>query len=267
MQELIKEASLDYVDQQIESLEKELKKLPKGKLIVARNGKGYKWYLSHGKKPLYLPKSERKRAEGVARRMYLEGMLKDFGREREGILRYLELHEETEHAMHFLEKSDEYRRLALESTNYGSGKRVEIVDERIREWLEEEYEPNPYMPENLIYRSATGKMLRSKSECLIDMLLDKAGIIYKYECPVRLGGRIVYPDFTIMHPRSGEFYYWEHMGLFDDAEYRKRACEKIYQYGCEGVYPNERLILTYETARSPLNAWEAEQIIREKFLE
>ena len=63
----------------------------------------------------------------------------------------------------------------------------------------------------------------------------------------------LFPDFTIRHPKSGEFYYWEHFGLIDDPGYRKNAMSKLQLYASHGIFPTINLITTYETKYTPLN--------------
>ena len=68
-------------------------------------------------------------------------------------------------------------------------------------------------------------MLRSKSEAIIDMILYKNGIPFRYEEKIVLGDVILYPDFVIRHPKTGDFYYWEHFGMMDDEDYINKAKE------------------------------------------
>ena len=59
-------------------------------------------------------------------------------------------------------------------------------------------------------------MLRSKSEAMIEQALFYANIPYRYECKLELDNKILYPDFTMLHPETKEKYYWEHMGMMDN---------------------------------------------------
>ena len=73
--------------------------------------------------------------------------------------------------------------------------------------------------------------MRSKSEVIIASELDHAGIEYEYES-VLLGqdGSVRYPDFMIDDSESGKRFYWEHLGMLDKAEYRRRWEEKLLWY-------------------------------------
>lgn len=63
----------------------------------------------------------------------------------------------------------------------------------------------------------------------------------------------MYPDFTFLSLRTGQEIYWEHEGMMDKQEYARSAVRKIELYMKNGIYPGERLILTFETEQSMLN--------------
>ena len=91
-------------------------------------------------------------------------------------------------------------------------------------------------------------------------------IPYRYECILHLGDSILYPDFTIMHPRTYKLYYWEHFGLMDNADYMQTAFSKLQLYGSHGIIPSIQLITTYETKDHPLSSEDIEKIIEYYFL-
>ena len=93
-------------------------------------------------------------------------------------------------------------------------------------------------------------------------MLKKYDVPYKYECPVMLDGRLVYPDFNILNVRKRKELYWEHLGLLDDPDYLEKNLNKLNRYAMNGYFPGDRLILTYETAGSPLNMRIIELLIR-----
>lgn len=128
------------------------------------------------------------------------------------------------------------------------------------------YESNPKFPEQLLHHTASGRLVRSKSEAIIDMVLSKYRIPFRYECALNLGEITIYPDFTILHPVTGELYYWEHFGLMDDAVYCKSACSKLQLYCAHGIIPNVHLITTYESKECPLNSDFVEKIVQMYFI-
>jgi membrane-anchored protein YejM (alkaline phosphatase superfamily) len=45
----------------------------------------------------------------------------------------------------------------------------------------------------------------------------------------------------------------EHFGIMDTPEYQKNAVDKVSLYMRHGIYPQDRLIITYETKEHPLD--------------
>ena len=88
---------------------------------------------------------------------------------------------------------------------------------------------------------------------MIDMFLFQKKIPYHYEELLVLGGIRMYPDFTIRHPKTGEFFYWEHFGMVDDPVYYQKMVAKMRTYITHGICPSVQLIMTYETQACPLS--------------
>ncbi len=127
------------------------------------------------------------------------------------------------------------------------------------------YEQNPKHPEQLIHKTASGKLVRSKSEAMIDLYLYTKQIPYRYECSLQLGETTLYPDFTILHPHTGEIIYWEHFGMMDEPFYYQKVFPKLQLYTAYGIVPSIRLITTYETRTNPLSSEVIEKIIEHYF--
>lgn len=245
------------LEKQISDLQKQMKKLPKGKLICAKNGTYYKWYRSIGKKKTYISKKNRHLAQQLALRTYLERLLEDTLKEKNAIQFYLKHHSNSQKSEKLLQKT-EYRNL-LEN-------HFRPIKEELEQWSKEDYEQNLNYPEFLTHQSSSGHLVRSKSECLIDTLLYMKKIPFRYECALELGGVKMYPDFTIRHPKTGELYYWEHFGLMDKKDYVQKAFSKQQLYALHGIIPSHHLITTYETKDRPLDSGEIEKIIEKYFL-
>lgn len=107
--------------------------------------------------------------------------------------------------------------------------------------------------------------MRSKSEALIDIALSTHQIPHRYECALEISDTIIYPDFTIRHPRTGTTYYWEHFGLMDKPDYCKTASAKLEFYSLNGILPSIHLITTYESSEHPLSPLLIEQTIQQFF--
>lgn len=121
--------------------------------------------------------------------------------------------------------------------------------ERLDRWMDEPYSPNPMPKSSRSIVTKLGESVRSKSEKILADLFHDAGVPYKYECPLRLrGGRILYPDFTFLDPRTLEEVYWEHFGLMDDINYMNRALEKLKLYEASGFRLGDRLLVSFESS-------------------
>lgn len=246
------------IDNQINSLKKKLQELPTGKLICSKNQNRYKWYQSDGHSKTYIPKANRKLAEDLAAKKYLSLSLEDLEKEKRAIQFYLDHHAPSGKAEKLLTESSEYQNLL---SPYFSPLKQELLD-----WMNAPYEHNPYNPEHLNIDSISGNTLRSKAESMIDMLLYIHHIPFRYENPLQLNGKIIYPDFTIRHPETGDFYYWEHFGMMDEPSYYNNAYQKLQQYTSCGIVPSIQLITTFETSKHPLSSEQIQKIIEYYFL-
>lgn len=244
------------IEKQISDLKKQIRKLPAGKLICARNGKYYKWYRSTGKKKTYIPKKNRRLAQQLAWKTYLNQLLEEKLKEKHAIQLYLNHHTnspKSEKLLHI----PEYKAL-LEDYFIP-------LEEELAQWSREDYEKNQKYPEHLVHRSSSGNYVRSKSECLIDTLLYVKKIPFRYECALELDEIKMYPDFTIRHPKTGKVYYWEHFGMMDHPDYAQNAFSKQKFYASHGIIPSHELITTYETKEKPLDSSEIEKVIAHYF--
>ncbi len=106
------------------------------------------------------------------------------------------------------------------------------------------YDKNPVYPENLVYATNGGEMVRSKSEQSIGNMLEEYGIDYSYDR--RVDGQSHYADFTI-YCRDGSKIIWEHFGLMDaDEDYYRKALSRMEDYRRQGWRQWRNLIYTFE---------------------
>lgn len=133
----------------------------------------------------------------------------------------------------------------------------EPKSEIARNWMNAPYPQNTAYKSDLIHKSVSGHILRSKSEMIIDTLLYKNGLAFRYECELNLGGTLIYPDFTIYVFSSDRFIYWEHFGLIDNPAYFKNFLGKLQLYAANGIYPGVNLIMTLklQTIPLPMEMW------------
>lgn len=246
------------LDKELVLLEEELRKYPEEKLICARDKNRYQWYRSDGHQKKYIPKKERGLAETLAVKKYLMCKKEDLLSEKRAIEFYVRHHKEDVGKAEKLLNDIPYQELLKP---YFKNK-----SEELSEWMNSSYENNSKYPEQLIYKSCSGNLVRSKSEALIDMLLYTKKIPFRYENALQLGENVIYPDFTIRHPKTGEVYYWEHFGMMDNQTYAKNVFWKMQLYNLHGIVPSVRLLTTFETKEIPLNIELIEEIISFYFL-
>lgn len=122
--------------------------------------------------------------------------------------------------------------------------------------------------EYLIHRTASGEMVRSKSEVIIADHFARRGIDLLYEHPLTIDDVTKYPDFTIEDMESGQNYYWEHCGMLHVPSYRKRWERKLAWYKANGILPledgggsNGTLIITRDEANGSIDSAKIEKLL------
>lgn len=140
---------------------------------------------------------------------------------------------------------------------------IESPEEKfVSRWESEQYTKKGFSEGTPEHYTQRGERVRSKSEILIANALYMHGIPYKYERPLYLNGYgIVHPDFTILNIRLRKEIYWEHLGKMDNSEYVEDNLKRIEAYEKNDLFPGDKLILTYETSKRPLNSRTIERMI------
>lgn len=232
--------------------------LPDGKIICVHNGNRVKWFHSDGHTQTYIPKQHREYAQQLAYKRFLLEKQTECKKE----LYALELYQrhavgENKKSDRFLSEDPAYQELLCPF--------YQMVTQEELIWSDTSYPKNPNYPEQLKYKSCKNEYVRSKSEALIAMNLYMEKIAYRYECELKIGKAVFYPDFTILHPLTGKEIYWEHFGKMDLPEYAKNAADKLHMYARNGIYPGDRLITTYETMEQPLDTAIVQKLITYHF--
>lgn len=197
-------------------------------------------------------------AEQLAQKKYLSLLLDDLENEKRAIEFYLRHHSTSGKSENLLLNPSEYQKLLAPFFS--------PLSKELSDWMHAPYSSNPHHPENLIYKTVSGNLVRSKSEMLITMCLHLHNIPFRYECALQLNPITIYPDFTLRHPDTGNYMYWEHFGMMDNAKYAEKACSKLHTYTSNGLVPGIHLITTYETKENPLSTELIEKIIQYYFL-
>jgi hypothetical protein len=130
---------------------------------------------------------------------------------------------------------------------------------------------NKYYDARYVQVSANGEFMISKSEVIIADHLFYNNIRYTYENEiVDDRGITIHPDFTIDDRSAGIVYYWEHLGLLTDDEYRKKWDRKMQWYKRNNIVlvkdakseDEKRLIITKDKPDGGIDSQEVLRIIK-----
>lgn len=181
--------------------------------------------------------------------------------------KYLKWYQSNGHNPLYIPKNNRQLAEQLAKKKYLSMKQNELIQERdaINLYLKH-HNSNNVLAEQLNQPTISGHLVRSKSEALIDTILYKNKIPFRYEAGLSLGDTTFYPDFTIRHPLTGEIYYWEHFGMMDNPDYAKKAYSKLQRYSSYGITQDINLITTFETKEAPLNPEWVENLVKYHFM-
>ena len=242
------------LEEQIKTLQTQLKTYPPGEFFSNKNGNRYKWFhILNGQKN-YLKKTEQTLAEQLAIKKYLSLQLEDCIHEKTAIDSYLRHHIPAKAEQLLIQNSDYH---SLLSPHF------KPLSVELDTWRNSSFKQSTKYIENKIHLAPSGNVVRSKSEVLIDMMLYTNNIPFRYECELELNGIIIYPDFTVRNPRTGKLLYWEHFGQMDNPEYARKTARKLNTYISNNIIPNIDLITTYETREHPLSLSTLDHILQQ----
>ena len=249
-------ADLKRLQKEAVSLRQVVNKNPdrKKRFAIYKNGNSTKWVVLEDGKKTVISKKDISSAEKMARLAWGKARLREVDMEITACQRYLNCFRSKESHLQQLLKHADFRKLV------GTPEAAAFI------WLAEPFESNnSYYPEQLIYRTRSGLLVRSKSELAIASLLEEYCLPFRYECRFDTPEGHTYPDFMIMDPKTCRIYIWEHFGLMDDADYEAKTYQKIHFYRTAGYFPGDNLIMTFEDADHHLDMHAIDNLLREKF--
>ena len=224
---------LNKLQTQCDYLRRKISAFPEGELSIQKNGSYQRWIIRKEEQSVYCPKSNRSLAEIMALKKYYSLLLLEAEEEFSLLSSYKKI-SSSQSRSRKLSSSD----LLEESSPYYELLQSHFAKDKLpvsmQKWCAESYETNSSHPENLIHTT--------------------------------LAELTVYPDFTILHPTTQQFFYWEHFGMMDKNNYCDAACNKLKSYCYNGIFPSMQLITTYETGKVPIRSEQVQQIITQYFL-
>lgn len=255
----------EKINAMLRPMKKERRNIPRGSLTVNRQPRGIVYYeKGKGRKARGITRNKA-RVYQLARRAYLDRKVKELQRIADAL-----------HDIRDMRQSAADYIGGLEDTGLDPGKIA---------WSQKQREGttaggrNPAYPEELIYETNGGVLVRTKSEQALGNLYEELGIPYAYECRLPLevtemkdleGVRIsngrafksYYPDFTIFLA-DGTTMIHEHLGRIDLEPYRYKTSERIVAMTLNGL-PTDRLLLTYEKDMADLKGFR--RVLEERVL-
>ena len=232
----------------IRDADKRLQKAPEGQVRIVRQNTKIQFYhrtIAGDTNGKYMPFAEHDMAAALIQKKYDQKILAAAKKQRSAIERFLKDYDPEALKTAYVIQSDVRKGYIIP---------VELPDQEYRrDWEEQPYEPKAFLDNTPEHFTSRGERVRSKSEVMIADALYRAGIPYKYECPLELGGMVFHPDFTILRMEDRKEIYWEHLGMMDDPEYCTNAIQRIRLYEANSIYPWRELVLSMETVSTPIN--------------
>ncbi|MBQ0041169.1 MAG: hypothetical protein KBS56_03995 [Clostridiales bacterium] len=124
----------------------------------------------------------------------------------------------------------------------------------------------PY-PDRLVLRSASGEMMRTRGEIIVGNTLDELGLTYVYEWPKQIAGKLRWPDFTVLHPKTHEVITIEYMGMYSDAEYRENNNPRLDEFFSEGYVLGQNLWAFMDNEEGIIDSNKIRRVLRALFCE
>lgn len=246
--------------QTLKLAEQVLSHSPSGVLLLSRSHNQTQFYIyGEDNKKYYLSKQNVPMLKAMAQKMYCQEIVKEATKQ-------LKIRDQFDKRNKPNCISDVYKRMPKEIKPYISAFELPVED-KVRQWLNTPYKAKIQNDDAVCYLTDKGENVRSKSEVIIANKLFHHNIPYRYECRLKLDDEMaVYPDFTIINPRTGTVYFWEHFGLMSNQSYAETFVLKMNTYANNGILPGERLICTFESEKSPISLDLVEKMLQRYLL-
>lgn len=233
--------------------------MPEEHLRISKHKNRCRYYhCEHDRNGIYIPKRNMNLSGQLAQKAYNSSIINIAEEQLAKINKMLEI------------DVDEKMKKMFDSLHPDRKKLINPIEDtwekKLQKWYITPYQGKEFQEGASMILTEKGERVRSKSEKILADYFYRNNILYKYEKPLYLKGYgTVYSDFTFLSPKTGQEIYWGHEGMMDKQEYARNAVRKIELYQKNGIYPGERLILTFETEQSMLNQNILENLV-EKYL-
>lgn len=253
-----------YIHQKLKSIYiKELKSLPKGKLIGYLNNNNYQYYHSetvNGKYTRHGIGKNNHLKQQLARKEYLTKVIPILESNIKTLTKALTDYQSIIPDSIINKMSDVYKSLPKQ---YFIDK--SIMPEELQQWMKAPFDQSTYKLHEKIHTTSRDLKVRTKSELIIAELLYSYNIAFRYEQRLYIRDKRFAPDFTIKLP-NGKIFYWEHVGLTNSYGYMNDHYYKLKYYQYQNIVPWKNLILTYDNESGELNTQIIHSEIKNKLL-
>lgn len=239
----------NYLERIISKVNAGLKEYPEGNLRISNDKGQIRYYhcIENDRYGEYISTNNKQLPRELAQKKYNYDIIKKAEVRLKQIVKILKDYEDDEIEKIYCNSHVERQALIIP---------VEpTLEELSKSWFEEPYKAKGFQEGTQVILSERGERVRSKSEKILADYFYGKKIPYLYEKPLYINGYgVVYPDFTFYSKRLKKEIYWEHEGMMDNQEYVRASVKKINLYQLNGIFPGERLILTYETTQDVIDS-------------
>ena len=248
----------ELLSQSIGIIEKKIELLPAGRVNTKHISNNNYYYLAGlGAGEIYLGPQDSALISDLVQKDYLKRVLKQIKCERSAIEKMQKLYPETIAEDVFDTLSDARKQYA---------RPINVCDDAYAEkWMAMPYKRKPFKKDAPEFYTLKGERVRSKSEVIIADRLRAQGIPYRYECPLKVGNRIIHPDFTILRMSDRKILYHEHCGKMNDPQYTEDLIIRAKDYNRTGIILGDKLFFTFESETTPLDMTMLDNIISQHY--
>lgn len=249
----------------------ELEKIPKGYYMTSHVTNGRRYYydahIVNGKEKLrYIGGADNAEVKSRQELHYLKTAIKNVNNNIKYLQRAIDNYKPIDPEGIVSVSGKTYR------DNYDVGGSI-FKQTKADEWVKEGlykrsyYEAGRPYPEGLVLRTVSGEMVRTRGEVIIANTLDSFGLSYVYEWPKWIDGRLRWPDFTVLHPKTKEIITIEYMGRYDDSGYREKNNPRMEEFFNEGYILGQNLLVFMDNADGIIDSNKIHRVIKAFFMD
>ena len=254
-------------------LNNELRKLPKGKLMISSNGDRLSFFDIGQPHSRVSPKGIGRKSDTVcklARKAYVKENIRridvniailekalagSFPLDPKSLLAAMPKHfdclDPKRVIQPYSETDSQWPNPCRDTSVYPRRAALRLEELTSQEWAALPYRENTKNLEHKVHRAGRGFYARSKSELLVLGEYDRREIYYHYDEVIEINGEYVSPD--VIGVRSdGALIYQEHLGL-QDLNYTGDTIRKLALYRKAGILLGKNLFLTFDDENGGIN--------------